>query len=200
MLIAANSTVWEDCNEWKVWQSSGKKWRNRPSMIISCIASFTAKHHSRQIPVSGSHFRLGCGGGQFYCSTSTELVLVCLVVQWSGKWASKTSPYRSEQLSWGKVLIHFFELSFQQTHFLQWFSFGVCLLFCRWVMAVKNSLFRWIVHIWCARCQFTEKEQKLSFERYDKIDTQKSLKSCSYNRRRCKEKLSITFQLRKSLH
>lgn len=140
-----------------------KKWRNSPGMIISRIASFTAKHHSRQIPVSGSHFGLRCEGGQFYCSTSTELVLVCLVVQWSRKWASKTSLYRSEQLSWGKVLIHFFELSFQQTHFLQWFSFGVCLLFCRWVMAVKNSLVRWIVHIWCAQCQFTEKEQKLSF-------------------------------------
>lgn len=141
MFAAAISTAWRTAvpysSEWEVWQYSGK------NMVHSCIASFSTKCHSFQIP--GSHFGLGCESGQSYAAqalNSSLFVWLCNEVENEHQ---NLLCMEVNELSWEKVLIHSFELPFQQTHFLQWFSFRVCLLFYRWVMAVKKGLFKWIV-------------------------------------------------------
>lgn len=53
-------------------------------------------------PNTWKSFWIGLWRWSVLCSTSTELKLVCLVVQWSGKWASKPSPYGSEWAIMGR--------------------------------------------------------------------------------------------------
>lgn len=70
-----------------------------------------------QIP--GSHFGLGCEGGQSYVAqalNSSLFVWLCNEVENEHQ---NLLCMEVNELSWEEVLIHFFELPFQQTHFLQ---------------------------------------------------------------------------------
>lgn len=163
-------------------------------MINSRIASFTAKHCSPKTPVWKSFWIrlskwlvLGNCMGTHACSH-------CCVM----KWKMSILTWRGASCG-GKVLVLCLELICNRHIFCSDCGFRVCLLFCRWLTAVKNGLFRWILCMSSILNACLQKWLKI-LKLWQNRHTQKSLKTCSNCGRRWKEKLPITFKLRKFLH